>query len=73
MVQRGNSQGVFDVMFHKCLPNYREEDLRGSCGFELVFCHAKLGQGVVMLHRVRQDVKSHRNLSTCGRRCRMKA
>jgi hypothetical protein len=47
--------------------------LRGSGGLGLVFCYTKLGQGVVMLHSVRQDVKSHCNLSTYGRCCRMKA
>lgn len=73
MLQRSSFQGAFEVKFHKCLPNVREDDPRGSCGFELVFYHAKLGQGILMLHRVRQDVKSHRELSTCGRFCRAKA
>ena len=56
-----------------CSVNFREQDLRGSGGFELVFCHTKLGQGVVMLHSVRQDAKSHRDLSKYGRCCRTKA
>ena len=32
IVQEGNSQGVFDVVFHECLPSFREEDVGGSSG-----------------------------------------
>ena len=52
---------------------FREEDFRGSSGFELLFCHTKLGQRVKMLHSMRQDVKSHHYLNTSGQCCRTKA
>ncbi len=48
IVLKGDSQGVFDVVLHKRLPNFREEDLRGLGRFKSVFCHTKLGQGVVI-------------------------
>ena len=66
IVLEDNSQGVFDLVFCKCLSNICEEDLGGSDKFKLVMCHTKLWQGIVMFHSIRQNLKSHGVLSRRG-------
>lgn len=53
IVDKDNLQHALDVVFHNCLPDFREEDLQCSCGFKLIFCHLELGQEVIVFPHLR--------------------